>query len=139
MKLILCCKFMSNVNWQTLVDSIPCLLWGVIGLVASWLILKYVAKPLIQNCNDAKTRREKFEREKFWKFYDKVQLNSDETLKNKIKELEKKIEELKKDKEKDNKEQSNKNALLNKEIEIYQTILNQLNVMIKIEGENNKQ
>lgn len=139
MKMILlsCCSQVAN--WQEVINTIPCLLWGVIGLVTLWLLLKYVAKPLIQNCNDAKVRKEKFEREISWKFYDKIQLNSDKTLKNEIKELEEKIDELKEDKEKDNKEQSNKNALLKKEIEIYQKILNQLNVMLKIEGENNKQ
>lgn len=139
MKMILlsCCSQVAN--WQEVINTIPCLLWGVMVLVALWLLLKYVAKPCIQNCNDAKVRKEKFEREISWKFYDKIQLNSDKTLKNEIKELEEKIDELKEDKEKDNKEQSNKNALLKKEIEIYQKILNQLNVMLKIEGENNKQ
>lgn len=129
MKLILCCKFMSNVNWQTLVDSIPCLLWGVIGLVASWLILKYVAKPLIQNCNDAKTRREKFEREKFWKFYDKIELVSDGQLKKEIDDLKKEIDGLKKEKSDIIKDNSEREALLKKELEIYNTILNRLNIM----------
>lgn len=135
MKMILlsCCSQVAN--WQEVINKIPCLLWGVMVLLGFWLLLKYVLKPCIQNCNDAKVRKEKFEREKFWKWYDKVQLNSDETLKNEKEVLEKKIDELKKD----NKEQSDKNALLNKEIDIYKKILNQLNVMLKIEGENNKQ
>lgn len=87
MKLILCCKLMSNVNWQTLVDSIPCLLWGVIGLFASWLILKYVAKPLIQNCNDAKVRKEKYVREGEWQ--EKMEKMKNDELQRKIEEFEK--------------------------------------------------
>lgn len=132
MKLILCCKLMSNVNWQTLVDNIPCLLWGVIGLFASWLILKYVAKPLIQNCNDAKVRKEKYEREKFWRFYDKIELVSDEQLK-------KEIDGLKKEKSDIIKDNSEREAFLKKELEIYNTILNRLNIMKQADNKDNKQ
>lgn len=139
MKLILCSKFMANVSWQKLVDSIPCLLWGVIVLVALWLLLKYVVKPRCQYCNDAKVRKEKFEREKFWSFYNKIQLVSDEQLNKQIGALNKQIDELEKEKSKLNKDKSEKESLLNKELEIYNTILNRLNIMNRVDNIENKQ
>ncbi len=86
MKMILlsCCSQVAN--WQEVINTIPCLLWGVIGLVTLWLLLKYVAKPLIQNCNDAKVRQEKFDREDSW--HTNMEKLKDDDLQRKIKEFE---------------------------------------------------
>lgn len=87
MKMILlsCCSQVAN--WQEVINTIPCLLWGVIGLVTLWLLLKYVAKSLIQNCNDAKVRKEKFAREKEWQ--EKMEKMKNDELQRKIEEFEK--------------------------------------------------
>lgn len=132
MKMILlsCCSHVAN--WQEVINKIPCLLWGVIGLLGFWLLLKYVVKPRCQYCNDVKVRKEKFEREKFWSFYNKIQLVSDE-------QLNKQIDELEKEKSKLNKDKSEKESLLNKELEIYNTILNRLNIMNQVDNIENNQ
>lgn len=139
MKMILlsCCSQVAN--WQEVINTIPCLLWGVMVLLGFWLLLKYVAKPLIQNCNDAKVRKEKFVREKFWKIYDKIELVSDKQLKEEIDGLKKEIDKLNKKKSDLNKANSEKEALLKKELKIYDTILERLNVMICVDDKDNKQ
>lgn len=96
-------------------------------------------KPCCQYCNDAEVRKEKFEREKFWSFYNKIQLVSDEQLNKQIGALNKQIDELEKEKSKLNKDKSEKELLLNKELEIYNTILNRLNIMNQVDNIESKQ
>ena len=55
-------------NWQDAICKIPCLCWGVIGLVALYLVLKYIMQPLIANCHERKSKEKAIETEKFWHF-----------------------------------------------------------------------
>ena len=53
--------------WGDFVNAIPCLLGGILGLIALIYLLKYVVKPLIEHCHEKKLLNQKNENEKEWK------------------------------------------------------------------------
>ena len=55
-----------NCNWQNVIDGIPCLCWGVIFLIALYLILKYVAQPIIQHLCEVRAKDKSNKREEDW-------------------------------------------------------------------------
>ena len=61
MKMIVLCVS----PWQNVINSSPCLCWGVIGLVALYLVLKYIVQPLIANSHERKSKEKAIETEKF--------------------------------------------------------------------------
>ena len=82
-----CCHYrrpISSANWQPVVDAIPCICWGIIMLIALYLILKLIVLPLIKNCHEMKMKDEAFTQEKHW--YDEKKKTSDEDLARKIRE-----------------------------------------------------
>ena len=46
-------------SWQTLINAIPCLCWGIICLIALIFLLRYVAMPLIANRHQIKMQQNK--------------------------------------------------------------------------------
>ena len=85
--LMSCCHYrrpINSANWQPVVDAIPCICWGIIMLIALYLILKLIVLPLIKNCHEMKMKDEAFTQEKYW--YDEKKKASDEDLNRKIRE-----------------------------------------------------
>lgn len=85
--LMSCCHYrrpINSANWQSVVDAIPCICWGIIFLIALYLILKLIVLPLIKNCHEMKMKDEAFTQEKYW--YDEKKKASDEDLNRKIRE-----------------------------------------------------
>lgn len=85
--LMSCCHYrrpINSANWQPVVDAIPCICWGIIMLIALYLILKLIVLPLIKNCHEMKMKDEAFTQEKHW--YDEKKKASDEDLNRKIRE-----------------------------------------------------
>lgn len=76
--------------WQSAICKIPCLCWGVIGLVALYLVLKYIVQPWIANCHERKTKDHAFEREKYW--HSQKEQSREKELRGKIAELEKELQ-----------------------------------------------
>lgn len=113
--------------WQNAIAKIPCLCWGVIGLVALYLVLKYVVQPCMASCHERKVKEESFRREKFWAFYKRVE----EPLEDELKKVRDELAELK-NKERDlnegqtalkkEKEEQGK-IILEEKIKVYQEII----------------
>lgn len=85
--LMSCCHYrrpINSANWQPVVDAIPCICWGIIMLIALYLILKLIVLPLIKNCHEMKMKDEAFTQEKHW--YNEKKKTSDEDLNRKIRE-----------------------------------------------------
>ncbi|WP_373730920.1 hypothetical protein [Bacteroides heparinolyticus] len=118
------------VDWQNVVNAIPCLCWGVIGLVALVFLLKHIVKPCIQNCFDRKMKTKSFEQEKYWNLIAKVDVASDETLQNEINELKQRIKELEEEKTSIEANSESKIALLEHDIELYKKIVDGLSVIL---------
>ena len=118
------------VDWQNVVNAIPCLCWGVIGLVALVFLLKHIVKPCIQNRFARKMKTKSFEQEKYWNLIAKVNVASDETLQNEINELKQKTEKLGKDKSSIENTYKSKIALLEHDIELYKKIIDGLSIIL---------
>lgn len=82
--------------WQSAICKIPCLCWGVIGLVALYLVLKYIVQPCIANCHERKLKEESFGREKYWHFQKELSHDFKKELNDKIAELEEELRTEKK-------------------------------------------
>lgn len=120
--------FLCLCPWKEVIDSIPCLCWGVIGLIALYLLLKYLAQPFVNNRLELDAKEKAFEREKFWAKADELKASTDDALKNKIEELQNKVKEL--EKEKDAKD------ALEKQLSIYKKIMDELNIEVKPKEKN---
>lgn len=120
-------------DWQNVVNAIPCLCWGVIGLVALVFLLKYL-HPLIEmwikNKHESKMKKKAFKMEKYWHFIKKVDVASEETLQNEINELKQKTEKLGKDKSSIEDTYNSKIALLEHDIELYKKIVDGLSIIL---------
>ena len=88
--LLLCCHGHSVTDWSPVINALPCICWGIIALVAFYLLMKYVASPLIVNCHELKVKKVNSNHEEKLATSKKV---SETALEQKKKELE--IERLK--------------------------------------------
>ncbi len=105
-------------NWQDAICKIPCLCWGVIGLVALYLVLKYIMQPLIANCHERKSKEKAIETEKFWHFQKQLSHDFKKELEEKIIEKEKELQD-----EKNSREDKLKQERLKAEHDYYKKIL----------------
>ena len=104
--------------------------WGVIALVALCLVLKYIAKPLMSECFQQKAKKNAFEQDKFWEFFNRMEKPLKEELektKNELAGLKKKEIDLKQEendlKQEERDLQEKKSALEKERNEFEKTIL----------------
>lgn len=114
MKMIVLCVS----PWQNVINSIPCLCWGVIGLVALYLVLKYIVQPLIANSHERKSKEKAIETEKFWHFQKELSHDFKKELDDKIDDLNKQLQA-----EKNSREDKLKQERLQMEHDFYKKIL----------------
>lgn len=118
--LILC----AGSVWQPFISAIPCICWGVLVLIAFYLLLRYVVSPLIANCHERKMKDDNFIQEKYWYFQKELKIDFKKELSDKIKSLEadkdKLSEQLKKEKE--DREKKLKEECLQAEYDFYKKI-----------------
>lgn len=93
------------------VDYVYYLGWGVIALISLYLLLKYIVKPLMSECFQQKTKKNAFEQEKFWAFFNRMEKPVQE-------ELEKAKEELKKSQRKQEEYTQREESVKQKEKEL---------------------
>ena len=105
-------------NWQDAICKIPGLCWGVIGLIAFYLVLKYFVQPCIANCHESKMKKEAINTEKFWHFQKELSHDFKKELNDKIGELEEKLQA-----EKNSREDKLKQERLQMEHDYYKKIL----------------
>ena len=124
-----CGRPANPANWQPVVDAIPCICWGIIMLIALYLILKLIVFPLIKNRHEMKMKDNSFKNEKYWAFYKKIEEPTEEKLsklQNEVDELKKKEENLDKGKENLKKEKEEfEKQILEEKIKVYQEIIKQ--------------
>lgn len=118
------------VDWQNVVNTIPCLCWGIIGLVTSVFLLKYIVKPCIQNRFARMMKIKSFEQERYWNLIAKVDVAADETLQKEICELNKKIKKLEEEKTSIKANSESKITILEHDIELYKKIIDGLSVIL---------
>lgn len=53
-------------NCQSVINALPCILWGILGLIAFYLVLKYIIHPCIVHKNEMKAKWSTFSDEKEW-------------------------------------------------------------------------
>lgn len=124
-----CGRPADSANWQPVVDAIPCICWGIIMLIALYLILKLIVLPSIKNCHEMKMKDKAFKNEKFWAIYKKIENPPEEELSN----LQKEVDEFKKKEEELNKSKNNlenekkefEKQILEEKIKVYQEIIKQ--------------
>ena len=104
--------------WQIVIDAIPCLCWGTIGLVALYLFLKFFVQPWMANCHELKLKKKAFETEKFWHFQNELKHDFKKELEGKLKEKEKELQE-----EKNFREDKLKQERIQAEHDFYKKIL----------------
>lgn len=95
--------------------------WGVIGLGALFLVLKYVVQPLISNRHEAFMKDKVFDQEKYWHFQSALKIDFKKQLEEKQKEIEKERGNLKA--EKADRESKLKQERLQAEYEFYKKIV----------------
>lgn len=83
--LLSCCHCDKTANWQPVVDAIPCICWGIIGLIALFLILKYLIIPAMTQCHETKMKEKMFQNEEFW--YNKKNAEKEKEINREIKEF----------------------------------------------------
>ncbi len=124
---------LSVVDWQNVVNAIPCLCRSIIWLVAIVFLLK-VLRPVfelyIKNHHERMMKERAFEMEKYWNMITKVNLASDETLQKEINELKQRIKKLEEEKTSIEANSESKIALLKHDIELYKKIVDGLSVIL---------
>ncbi len=53
-------------DWQVVIKAIPCLCWGILGVVFIYLGLKYAFEPWLKAYNERKMKQKAFDIEKEW-------------------------------------------------------------------------
>ena len=64
-----------------IIKEVECLLWGIVIVVALYIVLKHGVLPIVQLWHERKMKADANEREKQWADYDKVKACTDEKLK----------------------------------------------------------
>lgn len=117
-------------DWQNVVNAIPCLYWGIIGLAAIVYFLRPLSVIWIKNHHESKMKEKAFEMEKYWRIITKVDVTSDETLQKEINELKQRIKKLEEEKTSIEANSESKIALLKHDIELYKKIVDGLSVIL---------
>lgn len=116
-----------------IIKEIECLLWGIVIVVALYIVLKHAVFPFVQLRHERKMKADAFEREKEWYFIKSTEKPLDiekelkeykeksDELQNKEKELKERTESLNKEKEKFEKK------VLQTKIEVYDEIIKTIN------------
>lgn len=58
-----CGRTANSANWQPVVNAIPCICWGIIGLIALFLVLKSLIIPAMTQCHEKKMKQVVFNHE----------------------------------------------------------------------------
>ena len=116
------CFKCSNTDWSPIINAIPGLCWGIIGIFALFFILKYVVKPIIANCHELNVKSKKYEQEEQWDSR-KNQERETEYTKSMVGQIDELNSKLKIEKA--------ANELLEKRLSIYEKTFEKLNVEIK--------
>lgn len=127
--LLACCNHcQAAIDWSPITKSVPCICWGILGVIALYFLLKYVVAPLIANWHEKNMKDKAFKNEKAWDELRKTEREATMTKekKDQIASLENCIEIEKA-----------KNELLGKRLSIYEETFGKLNVEIK--PKDNKQ
>ena len=82
-------------NWQSVINAIPSLCWGIIVLIAIYLVLKYFIQPWMKNCHERKMKDVTYNNEKVLAKNKEENANSDESLKENNRKLNDENKELK--------------------------------------------
>ena len=53
-----------TLNWQVLINALPCFLGWCIGVTAFYFILRFVVSPLMGNCHERKMKELYYKQEK---------------------------------------------------------------------------
>lgn len=125
-----CCHMVGpadTTNWQSVVDAIPCICWGIMVLLVTYLIFKLIVSPMIKNQHEVKIKDMAFENEKYWAILKKIE----EPTEKKLSELQKELYELKRGKEDVEKGKTNlekekmefEKKILEERIKVYQEII----------------
>ena len=109
-------------DWNPLIHALPCICWGIIGLVAVFFLLKYAIVPLIANWHERMMKEMNYKNEIDWDDRRKAEREAIIT-----KEMKAQIDALKNSIEKENAT----SELLAKRLEIYEKTMEKLNVEIK--------
>lgn len=121
----------SRVDWQEVVNAIPCLLWGVlivvVILVAMYIIMKYHCLPKMKNEHELKMKEQAFIYEWMWTAYGKLKESTDDSLKQKVENLNHENSKLKEALSFEEK----KVELMDKQIQRYEKIWKNINLEIK--------
>lgn len=117
-----CC----SINWQPVINAIPCICWGIIALVTLIFLLKFIALPLIANCHERKEKAEAFGQEKFWYFQKELKKDYQKELNDRIQKLENEKKKLSEDLDKEKKDRNKtlRKERLQAEHDFYEKILN---------------
>lgn len=127
-------------DWQPLLDAIPCLCWGIIGLIALYLILKFVVVPWMVNCHENRMKEDAHKREIEWnnrhltkEMVEKLHISPDEWLKNQMDKLTEDIMVITKELEskKDKEEKVIESLKIRKKA--YEEMLNHISTIVSIE------
>lgn len=120
----LACTCNGISNWQSFIDALPGLCWGMIGLVVLFFVVRYVILPLIANCHERQTKKDSFEQEKFWHFQKGLEKDFKKELEDRVAILDGEKKELADKLEKEMKERSKKlqEERRNAELEFYKKI-----------------
>ena len=118
-------------DWQIVLNAIPCICWGILALVMLYFLLRFVVAPLIANCHELIVKSKAFKQEKFWHFQ-KI-LPSEEKLIKKTKELETLIAGLqtKLDNEKTNRNNTLEQERLQYERDYFKEMLDEISKLLK--------
>lgn len=116
-QLLPCCNGQAVADWNPLINALPCICWGIIGLVAGFFLLKYAVAPFIANRHERKMKEMNYKNEFDW---DDRRKEERDAAKAGRKELEDQIEAL------NNSFNAEKaaNELLSKRLEIYEKTMN---------------
>lgn len=120
-----CCQSI----WQPVIKEIPCLCWGVIVLIALYLLLKFAVRPCMNHCHESAMKDKMFEQEKYWSNIKKIEYPLEQKLsevKTKLDDLQKKENDITKRKDilEEEKREFEK-QILKEKIKVYQEIIKQ--------------
>lgn len=127
-------------DWQPIIKAVPCLCWGIIFLIVLYLLLKYVVRPCIANCQENKMKEKAHEREKEWadrnltkEMVENLKLSPDVWLKNQMGMLTDNIEKITNElaSEKEKEEKVIESLELRKKA--YEEMLNHIRLMVSLE------
>lgn len=120
---IICCC----IDWQPVINAIPCFCWGILLLVLICVLLRHVVSPFIANRHEISLRKVNFDQEKFWHFQKKWEQDFKKELTSRINDLEKEKDALSQQLkiEKKEREKTLKEERLQAEHDFYEKVLSQ--------------